>query len=133
MKNRHPIAAILAVIGYAIMIVPIFFVVAISFNAGDTLTFPPAEVSLRWFGAALGYERFINALVTSLIVAVVATFLGLALGVPAALALARSNLKAKAAIQNVFLSPLIVPELVLGAALYHSWPSRCGCRTTCRC
>ena len=56
---------------------------------------------------------------TSLIVAVVATFLGLALGVPAALALARSNLKAKAAIQNVFLSPLIVPELVLGAALYQ--------------
>ena len=54
MRNRRPIAAILAVIGYAIMIVPIFFVVAISFNAGDTLTFPPAEVSLRWFGAALG-------------------------------------------------------------------------------
>ncbi len=54
MKNRHPIALVLAGIGYTIMVVPIFFVIAISFNAGDTLTFPPAEVSLRWFGAALG-------------------------------------------------------------------------------
>ena len=119
MKNRHPVAAVMAVIGYSVMIVPIFFVVAISFNGGDTLTFPPTEWSLRWFGAALGYERFISALGTSLIVAVVATFFGLLLGVPAALALARSNLKAKAAIQNLFLSPLIVPELVLGAALYQ--------------
>lgn len=119
MTNRHPFAAVLAVIGYSIMVVPIFFVVAIAFNAGDTLTFPPSEYSLRWFGAALGYERFMSALGTSLIVAVIATFLGLALGVPAALALARSNLRAKAAIQNLFLSPLIVPELVLGAALYQ--------------
>ena len=39
MKNRHPIALVLAVIGYTIMVVPIFFVIAISFNAGDTLTF----------------------------------------------------------------------------------------------
>ena len=76
MKNRHHVAAVMAVIGYSVMIVPIFFVVAISFNGGDTLTFPPTEWSLRWFGAALGYERFISALGTSLIVAVVATFFG---------------------------------------------------------
>ncbi len=119
MKNRHPIALVLAVIGYTIMVVPIFFVIAISFNAGDTLTFPPDAVSLRWFAAALAHERFTSALVTSLIVAVIATFLGLVLGVPAALALARSNLRAKGAIQSIFFSPLIIPELVLGAALYQ--------------
>ncbi|MBP8919610.1 MAG: ABC transporter permease [Micropruina sp.] len=119
MKNRHPYAATLAVIGYGVMIVPIFFVVAISFNGGSTLVFPPDELSLRWFAAALVHKPFIDGLVTSLIVALVSTTLGLALGVPAALALARGRFKGKAAIQNLFFSPLIIPELVLGAALYQ--------------
>jgi putative spermidine/putrescine transport system permease protein len=118
-NNRHPVAALLAVIGYGVMVVPIFFVVAIAFNAGDTLTFPPESFSLRWFAAALGHERFTNGLITSGIVAVVSTTLGLVLGVPAALALARGTFRGKTAIQNLFLSPLIIPELVLGAALYQ--------------
>ena len=119
MTNRHPIAACIAVLGYGVMIVPIFFVVAIAFNEGSTLTFPPQGFSLRWFAAALTYQRFIDGLVLSLIVAVVSTTLGLLLGVPAALALFRSRWKGRAVVQNLFFSPLIIPELVLGAALYQ--------------
>ncbi|MFT3877200.1 MAG: ABC transporter permease [Propioniciclava sp.] len=119
MTNRHPIAATVAVLGYVIMIVPIFFVVAIAFNEGSTLSFPPTGLSLHWFAAALTYQRFTDGLVMSLIVALTSTALGLLLGVPAALALARSRFKGRAAVQQLFFSPLIIPELVLGAALYQ--------------
>ena len=119
MTNRHPIAACIAVLGYGVMIVPIFFVVAISFNEGATLVFPPENLSLRWFAAAVTHQRFIDGLVMSLIVAIVSTTLGLVLGVPAALALFRSRWKGRAVVQNLFFSPLIIPELVLGAALYQ--------------
>lgn len=41
MNTRRPIAMTLAVAGYIIMIVPILFVVAVSFTESNTLKFPP--------------------------------------------------------------------------------------------
>lgn len=131
MNNRHPLAGTLAVAGYIVMIVPILFVVATAFTAGDTLRFPPEGVSLRWFGEALTYEPFMGALVTSAGLAVAATALALLVGVPATLAIYRGNLPGKGVIESLFLSPLIVPELVVGLALFQqlvvtlrldSWP-----------
>ena len=66
MKVRRPVASALAVAGYIVMIVPIMFVVATAFTGGETLRFPPEGVSLRWFEAALSYDPFIGALVSSL-------------------------------------------------------------------
>lgn len=116
---KRPITAALAVIGYVIMIVPIIFVVATAFTAGSTLRFPPDGISLRWFDEALGYEPFIEAAVSSLELAVLATALALLVGVPATLAVHRGKLPGKGLVEGLFLSPLIVPELVVGLALFQ--------------
>ena len=79
MKTSRPVAASLAVAGYIIMIVPILFVVATAFTGGSTLRFPPEGFSLRWFAAALGYDPFVQALVSSLQLALIATVLTWAL------------------------------------------------------
>ncbi|MER2133403.1 MAG: ABC transporter permease [Arthrobacter sp.] len=118
MKTR-PVLLSLAVIGYLVMIVPILFVVLTSFTAGRSLAFPPSGFSLQWFEKALSYGPFMDSLVSSLLLAVVATVLALLLGVPAALAIARSRFAGKGAVQTFFASPLIVPELVIGLALYQ--------------
>lgn len=119
MKVRRPVASALAVAGYIVMIVPIMFVVATAFTGGETLRFPPEGVSLRWFEAALSYEPFIGALVSSLQLAVLATVLALLVGVPVTLAIYRGKIPGKGLVEGLFLSPLIVPELVVGLALYQ--------------
>ncbi|WP_163544479.1 ABC transporter permease [Occultella kanbiaonis] len=119
MRTRHPIAASLAMLGYIVMLVPILFVVVTAFTAGSTLRFPPEGFSLRWFEAALTYTPFTSSLVSSLILAVISAALALALGVPVALAIHRGKLPGKALVEGLFLSPLIVPELVVGLALYQ--------------
>jgi len=116
---KRPITAALAVIGYVIMIVPIIFVVATAFTAGSTLRFPPDGISLRWFDEALGYEPFIGAAISSLELAVAATALALLIGVPVALAVHRGKLPGKSLVEGLFLSPLIIPELVVGLALFQ--------------
>lgn len=118
MRSR-PLLLTLAIIGYIVMLVPILFVIMSSFTGGNTLSFPPQGFSLTWFAQALAYQPFMDALGSSLFLAVLTTVIALGLGIPVALAIARSNLRGKAAIQSLFISPLIVPELVIGLALYQ--------------
>jgi putative spermidine/putrescine transport system permease protein len=117
--TRRPVAGTLAVAGYVVMIVPILFVVATAFTSERTLRFPPQGFSLRWFEAALGYAPFTQALVSSLQLALIATVLALLVGIPATLAIHRGRLPGKGLVEALFLSPLIVPELVVGLALYQ--------------
>jgi putative spermidine/putrescine transport system permease protein len=117
--TRRPVAGTLAVAGYVVMIVPILFVVATAFTSERTLRFPPQGFSLRWFEAALGYDPFTQALVSSLQLALIATVLALLVGIPATLAIHRGRLPGKGLVEALFLSPLIVPELVVGLALYQ--------------
>src|SRR5262249_62168029 len=51
-------------------------------------------------------------------VGVLATLIGLALGVPAALAVSRHRFRLRAPVVNLLLMPLIVPGVVLGTAMY---------------
>lgn len=119
MSTRRPVAATLAVLGYVIMIVPILFVVAVSFSGGRTLRFPPDGFSFDWFEAAVTYDPFMESLVSSLELAVAATAIALVLGVPVAVAVHRGRLPGRDLLEGLFLSPLIVPELVVGLALYQ--------------
>jgi putative spermidine/putrescine transport system permease protein len=109
----------LAVAAYVIMIGPVLFVVAVAFTSGTTITFPPEGFSFRWFGAAASYRPFLDGLGTSLLVAAGATLIALAVGIPATLAIHRGRLPGRALIQNLFLTPVVLPELVLGLALYQ--------------
>jgi putative spermidine/putrescine transport system permease protein len=119
MTTSRPVAAALAVLGYIVMIVPILFVVVTAFSAGRTLRFPPDGWSLRWFSEALSYQPFMPSLASSVQLALLATLIALALGVPVTLAIHRGRLPGKGIVEGLFLSPLIVPELVVGLALYQ--------------
>lgn len=101
------------------MLGPIVFVVTTAFTSGSVLEFPPRGFSLRWFAQALNYQPFLDSLVTSTELALAATALSLAVGVPATLAIHRGRLPGRGVVQALYLSPLIVPELVVGLALFQ--------------
>jgi putative spermidine/putrescine transport system permease protein len=108
----------MATIGLGYILTPLVFVTWLAFFAQEIPSFPPEGYSLRWFAAIAGNDRFISGFLLSLQVGVVATLIGLSLGVPAALCLSRFRFAGREALNSLLLLPLVVPGIVLGMALY---------------
>lgn len=100
------------------ILLPLFFVTWLAFFRQEIPSFPPEGYSLKWFGAILGNKSFVSGFLVSMQVGIVATLIGLALGVPASLLLARRRFFARSAINQLLLLPLVVPGVVLGTSLY---------------
>lgn len=96
---------------------PIAVIVGSACGATAYLAFPPHGLTLHWFGVALSDPRYTGAFFTSLIVAAAATFVSLAIGLPAGYALARYDFPARRTLEALLLTPLILPALVLSVAL----------------
>jgi putative spermidine/putrescine transport system permease protein len=100
------------------ILTPLIFVTWLSFFRQEIPSFPPEGYSLRWYAAIAQNDRFVDGFLLSLQLGVAATAIGLAVGVPAALCLARYRFKGREGLNSLLLMPLIVPGVVLGIALY---------------
>ena len=98
-----------ATLTLAYILLPLIFVVWLAFFRQEIPSFPPEGYSLRWFAAIFDQRKFVDGFSLSFQVGVMATFIGLALGVPAALCLARYGFTGRAPIGSLLLMPLIVP------------------------
>ena len=108
----------LAVVGFAYMLLPILVVVLAGLTAGEFLTFPPEGLSLRWVAAFLQSEKYLSAFFFSFRLALMTMVVATILGTAAALFLARSDVVGKAALRAFFLSPVVLPGVVVGFALF---------------
>ncbi|WP_377842619.1 ABC transporter permease [Bosea sp. UC22_33] len=106
-----------AALVYVLILAPIVVVVMLSFSADNFILFPPSGYSLRWFRQLAGNGPLLAALWLSVQIAAVVTVLSLAVGVPAALALAKGRFPGKDALTGFFLAPLLLPTLITGLAL----------------
>jgi putative spermidine/putrescine transport system permease protein len=106
-----------AALVYVLILAPIVVVVMLSFSADNFILFPPSGYSLRWFKQLAGNGPLLAALWLSVQIAAVVTLLSLAVGVPAALALAKGRFPGKDALTGFFLAPLLLPTLITGLAL----------------
>jgi putative spermidine/putrescine transport system permease protein len=100
------------------ILTPLISVTWLSFYRQEIPSFPPEGYSLRWYASIPGNTRFVDGLLLSAELGVAATAIGLAVGVPAALCLARFRFPGREALSNLLLLPLMVPGVVLGTALY---------------
>lgn len=100
----------------AFILAPIAVTVAVAFTTAPYLAFPPVGFSLEWFQRALASQEFIDGLVLSLQVGVLATAGAVILGTAAAFGLARADFPGQAAVRALMLSPLVFPMLVTGIA-----------------
>ncbi|MEK0417413.1 MAG: hypothetical protein RI949_1419 [Pseudomonadota bacterium] len=98
------------------MLAPIAIVCWVAFTPTGFLSIPVDEFSLRWFKAIGRYPEFIDAFWNSVGLALTSSVLALAFSVPAALALARYQFRGREALTALFLSPLMIPHVVLGIA-----------------
>lgn len=103
---------------FVFVIAPLLTIIWASFFADKILTFPPTGYTLSWYARAWELADFANGFVMSLKVGVCATLASLALGVPAALAIERFPFPGRETVRHVLLSPMYVPAIVAGAAVY---------------
>ena len=111
------VIAILAVT-LVFLVLPIVVSVMMSFDGREYLgRFPPPEYSVHWYTRFFSDAYYLHGLKTSLIIALVATVVSTTAGVSAAIVLDRYEFPGKAALEALFLSPLVVPAVVIGFAL----------------
>ncbi len=114
------------------MSVPLLIVFIISFHPGNDLTFPPSGISLRWYLNIFKHPVFLSSFRFSMILGTIATLVSLVIGLSGALVLTRRRFPGAEAISSMLMSPLIVPQVVIGMSfltlfsmlhIYQSVPS----------
>lgn len=101
----------------AYFILPLAVIIGTSFTTTAYLRFPPEGFTLAWYGKFLGDSSYLQSIGLSAALATSATVTAVILGVPVALVLARGEVPAARIIAALFLSPLILPPIVIGVAL----------------
>lgn len=101
----------------ASLLAPLIVLVGASFSEVDYVQFPPTGFSLRWYKAFFADRVFVSSLLLSTQVAFAAAALATVLGFPAAYVLVRKQFPGRRLAWSLFLSPLLVPQIILGVAL----------------
>lgn len=100
------------------LILPILFIVALSFGDSRWLIFPPPGWTLDWYRDLFADPRWIEAAWTSAKIGLVVTALSVALGLLASIALVRGTFRGRELLRGLFLTPMILPVVILAVALY---------------
>lgn len=102
----------------AFLILPIFFIAALSFGSSQWLIFPPPGWTLKWYAMFFADTRWLEAAGTSFYIAVIVTVLSVLIGLVASFGLVRGRFIGKEGLRALFLTPMILPVVVLAVALY---------------
>jgi putative spermidine/putrescine transport system permease protein len=107
------------------IVAPLLICVVNSFNPTEASRFPPTGISFRWYknvlfdvGPMSPAQQFRSGFLLSMAVSLGAVSLALLVGSPAAVGLVRSEFPGKEVIRSLFTAPLVVPQVVLGVALF---------------
>jgi putative spermidine/putrescine transport system permease protein len=100
-----------------ILLAPMIVLIIMSFSSNDYVVFPPTTFGLKWYYRFFTTDDFVLAFLTSIEVAAAASVGATLLGIPAAYVLVRRRFVGRGVLQGVFLSPLIIPQIVVGIGL----------------
>jgi len=100
----------------AILALPLIVLLGVSVNPGVEQVFPPQGFSLRWYANLANRHGFIDATRLTLLLAVGSTIVSVTVGLLAGIAITRFDFLGKDLVLTAILSPLIVPQVVVGMA-----------------
>ena len=100
------------------LLLPTLVIIPMSFNSEASFNFPPQGFSLRWYENFFTDPSWIRALGSSLQVALITMVVATSIGIMAALGLSKVRFRGKALLESYFLTPLIVPGIVIAIGLY---------------
>lgn len=100
------------------LVLPIIFIAALSFGSSQWLIFPPPSWTTQWYVELFSDPRWLYSAWTSLKIATIVTVLSVILGFLTSLGLNRGNFPGRELLRAIFLTPMILPVIVLAVALY---------------
>ncbi|MEO1770154.1 MULTISPECIES: ABC transporter permease [Enterococcus] len=117
--RRQKGMTVIAILVFAFLFLPLVLIGITSFGTAAAIQFPIKGFTLDWYANALSNESIMSSFRLSLLIGVLATFLALLVGVPASYALARFPMKGRSLIKSFFLSPTVIPGIVVGYTLFQ--------------
>ena len=102
---------------FSFLYLPIAVLILYSFNGQGVGGFPPHHLTLDWYRILFADGAIWDSVLNSLEVALAAMAIALMFGIPAALALDRSQFPGKALFRRLVLLPLILPGIITGLSL----------------
>jgi putative spermidine/putrescine transport system permease protein len=112
------VAIVSIVLTFGFLAVPLLITALMAFDSRNFLgPLPPLGLSLQWFERFFDDKYLIQGLKTSVAVSMVAVAFSTVLGFATAVGLDRARFRSKAILATVFMSPLVVPPVVIGFAL----------------
>ncbi|GLX11889.1 spermidine/putrescine ABC transporter permease [Pseudomonas straminea] len=100
------------------LLLPILFIVLLSFGSSQWLVFPPPGWTLKWYGQFFSNAQWMDSALVSLKVALLTTVCALAIGLPSAFALVRGKFPGRELLYALFTLPMIVPLVIIAVAVY---------------
>ena len=123
--KNGPLGLVYNFIFIVFILAPLVVVCLVAFTDKGYLSLPRDGLSLRWFIEILDHPEFINAFWYSVYLAFGSATIAVMLAIPAALATARYRFPGRGIIMAFFMSPLMIPHVVLGVA-FLSYLSKLG-------
>jgi spermidine/putrescine transport system permease protein len=106
-----------AAVVFGFLYLPIVTLIVYSFNGAGVGGFPPRNLTLDWYRMLFTDDAIWESVLNSLVVAFAAMAISLTFGIPAALALDRTNFPGKTLFRRLVLLPLILPGIITGLSL----------------
>ena len=103
--------------GLVFIYLPLVLVVINSFNTNKSFAWPPTGFTTEWWSKAAANDGIREAVIRSVITALVATAIALVLGSLAAAAITRYDFFGRDTISLLFVLPIALPGIVTGIAL----------------
>lgn len=114
---RPSALAIYAGLYLVFLYVPVLFLPLFSFNDGTIVAFPIKGWTLEWYRQLGDQDTLIRALLNSLLIGVVTSFLSTSLGLFAARAYVRYRFKGKEASEGLVMLPLVIPGIIVASSM----------------
>lgn len=112
------ISRIIVLIVVIVMLIPAVVVTILSFSNETFLQFPPQHWGFRQYSAFFGSPYWVGAVEKSFQIGIPVALLATAIGIPAVVALNRTSLPFRGALQTMGLAPLIIPGVAYATAMY---------------
>ena|SRR5580704_3934036 len=114
---RYVLCIIAALVGLFLLL-PILLIVALSFGSSQWLQFPPPAWTLKWYGQLFADPDWFTSFLTSLEIATTVMVLSTVIGLMASFGLTRGVFPGREFVRALFLTPMVLPVVVLAVALY---------------
>lgn len=115
-KELKPLSIFYACLFYLFLYLPIFVVIAFSFNSSQ-MNIKFEHFTIEWYWRMFDNKQLMEAFINTLIVAGVSTISSVIIGTLCAVGLYKFEFKLKSMISSSIYIPIVIPELVFAIAL----------------